>query len=188
MTTQDFRNLLNENQTVVIYVGVGFIFLILLIYLFLRAIFSQDSAEYIDKTYRKDVDLRKKVNVPDIISDEDLTNYVDRLQLLSTEGTVIAKKLEQQVSEKGKEVEHMNSYMEQLRSQEETLKNTLQEAGIEPVPLLNAVRYAELQRKANRKATMMLWSGLFLGILLGVVVLGAYVHFILKVSILKQWW
>ncbi len=188
MTIQDFRNLLSENQTIVIYVGVGFLFLILLIYLFLRTIFSQDSAEYIDKTYRKDVDLQKKINVPDIISDEDLTNYVERLQLLSTEGTVIARKLEQQVAEKGKEVIDMDSYMEQLRSQEATLKNTLQEGGIEPVPLLNAVRYAEIQRKANRKASIMLWSGLFLGLLLGVVALGAYVQFILKVSILQQWW
>ncbi len=188
MTIQDFRNLLGENQTAAIYVGICFLFLILLIYLFLRAIFSQDTADYIDKTYRKDVDLQKKINIPDIISDEDLSNYVEKLQLFSTEGTIIAKKLEQQVSEKGEELTAMKKYIEQLQSQEETLKNTLQEAGVEPVPLLNAVRYAEMQRKANRKASIMLWSGLFLGILLGVVALGAYVQFILKVSILKQWW
>jgi hypothetical protein len=190
MNLQELRELLIENQTIAIYVGGGFLFLILLIYLFLRVIFSKDAAEEIENTYRKDLNLSKQanLNIPNIISDEDLSNYVERLKLFSVEGTAIAQKLEKQVAEKGKELNDMEIYMEQLRTQEDVLKLTLQEANIEPVPLLNTVRLAELQRKAKNKASLMLWTGLFLGILLGVACLASYVHFILKVSILKIWW
>jgi hypothetical protein len=185
MTIQEFRNLLGENQNVAIFVGIGFLLLILLIYLFLRNIFSKDSTDYVETSRNQNLsmDLQKRLNIPAIIAEEDLANYVERLQLLSIEGTAIARKLETQVAEKGQEIKDMESYLEQLQTQEESLKGALEEAGVAPVPLLNAVRYAALQQKAKRKATVMLWTGLLLGILLGIVALAAYAYFILKITI-----
>ncbi len=183
MTISEFLNQFNENRTIAIYVGVGFIFLILLIYLFLKTIFADDN-----ETEKRMQMLEKQPNMPhvsQIIADEDLINYTERLQLLASEGTLIATRLEKQVTEKGQELKDMETYMEQLRTQESAIKTSLEEAGVTPVPLLNQVRLATLQQKAKRRATLMLWVGLFLGLLVGLIGMVSYVHFILKVPILK---
>lgn len=183
MTISEFLNQFNENRTIAIYVGVGFIFLILLIYLFLKTIFADDN-----ETEKRMPMLEKQPNMPhvsQIIADEDLINYTERLQLLASEGTLIATRLEKQVAEKGQELKDMETYMEQLRTQESAIKTSLEESGVTPVPLLNQVRLATLQQKAKRRATLMLWVGLFLGLLVGLIGMVSYVHFILKVPILK---
>lgn len=186
MTLQEFRNILAENQHVVIIVGIGFLFLVVLIYLFLRTIFSTDAAQEIEADYRRE--LGKNMDITKQINDEDLTDYVVKLKSIASEGSIIAENLEKQVVERGKEVKDMDIYINQLKEQEEVLVAKLNGANIEPVPLLNTQKMVSLQKKARRKANLMLWVGLLLGILLGVVSLAGYVHFILKVSLFKIWW
>jgi hypothetical protein len=186
MTLQEFRNILAENQHIVIIIGIGFLFLVVLIYLFLRTIFSTDAAQEIEADYRRE--LGRNVDFSKQIDDEDLTNYVVKLKGVAVEGSMIAENLERQVAERGKEVKDMEIYINQLKEQEETLLATLNGANIEPVPLLNTQKMMSLQKKARRKANLMLWVGLLLGILLGVVSLTGYAHFILKVSLFKVWW
>jgi hypothetical protein len=184
MTLQEFRNILAENQSIVIAICVGFVFLIMLIYLFLRTIFSTDAADEIENAYRKDFNS----NFPNEIDDEDLGNYVIKLKHIVIEGQGITEKLENQIIEKQKDEKAMLSRIEQLKEQQEVLEKALADENITPVPLLNEKILTDLRKKAKRKANFMLFVGLLLGLLVGVVALTGYAHFILKVSLFKVWW
>jgi hypothetical protein len=183
MTISEFFNLFSENKNIAIYAVGVFIFLIFLIYMFLKNIFSDENTT--EARMKSTADASLANSVPNIIADEDLVNYTERLQLLAKEGTLIATRLEKQVAEKGQELKDMETYMEQLRTQEAAIKTSVEEAGVAPVPLLNQTRLAVLQKKAKQRATLMLWVGLLLGVLVGLASMISYVHFILKVPILK---
>ncbi len=178
MTISEFFNQFSENKYIAFYVVGLFFFVILLIYIFLKTIFSDENeTEARMKVTANEANLS---HVPEIIADDDLINYTERLDLLAKEGTLIATRLEKQVAEKGKELQDMEIYMEQLRTQESALKTSIEEAGVATVPLLNQKKLAELQRNAKKRATLLLWVGLLLGMLVGVVGVGSYVHFIMK--------
>ncbi len=172
MNLQELQNWLGENQSVAIYAAVIFLFVLLLLYLLVRSIFSSDATAYPPSQQQR--------YFLGEMNDQEMSKFLEKMKDMSEEGNFLMEEVTQKIVHRQSQVQELEQHINALKHQQAELNTAITEAGGKPITYVPKDEWTYQKRRARRWAWAMLWVGLLLGTFSGVAGITAYAKYIKK--------
>lgn len=169
MTLQELQNWLGDNQSVAIYATVIFLFVLLLLYLLVRSIFSTD-AEYAPS--------RQQRYFLGEMNDQEMSKFLEKMKDMSEEGNFLMEEITQKIVHKQSHIQELEQHINALKHQQAELSLAISQAGGTPVEFVSQDTRAYQKRRSRRWAWAMWWLGLLLGLLVGLAGATTYAKYV----------
>ncbi len=156
-----------EHQQIAIFIGLATVMLLLLVYMFVKSMFSSPASA------RSTTAKTPAVAVP-------VAQALHKLQAATQEGSVIFQQLHDAMAEKDLLIAEKQLYIEKLAKQEADLQAQLKQ-GFSPAEAVEKQyrgQVSALQAQLARAGQGRFWGGLFTGVLLTALLVAAYVAYL----------
>ncbi|MCU0390162.1 MAG: hypothetical protein MUE81_03515 [Thermoflexibacter sp.] len=185
MNIEEIFNLLQENRVLAGYVFVGVLFLILLVFLFVKSLSARKQAEILPAPTLAKMSASSPAPptlVNPIQVDNQATNaFLSQLRQVSDESQKVINKLETEIGEKEKIIQEKTLHISQLEEQMASMP--VEQIIVQHTDKLkkeNEKKLIELQRQAKAKSSQMWFIGFVIGILITGASVAIYFYIFLK--------